>query len=78
MVLVLAVMTRSRIASLLIYHKKESSTLNSLPYFLNLEQVIKDTIKAIQNNTAKSMRFDLLIQELSFQNPKIECELNVN
>lgn len=64
--------TRFRIESLLIHQEKETSTLNSLPCFLDLKQITKDTMKAIWNDIAKSVRFDFLIKELLFQNLEVE------
>lgn len=64
-------MTRYRIVSLSIHQIEETSTLDSLPYFLDLEQVTRDTIKATYNNVAKSIRFNSLIEELPFQNLRL-------
>lgn len=71
-------MTRFRATTLSIQQEEESSTSKSPSYFSNLEQVIRKTIKAIQTNIAKSLRFDFFIEEFSFQNPKVEHEPSIN
>lgn len=70
LVSILAVVTRSRVSSLFI-HLKKISIPNNLLCFSNLAQVTRNTIKTTYNNLVKSKRFDSLVEDLSFQNPKI-------
>lgn len=78
MIPALEVMNRSKVASLPIYQEKENSASKNLSCFWDLKQVIRNSMKTTWNNKTKSMRFDLLIEELPFQSNKIEHELIIN
>lgn len=70
-------MTRSRATSLFI-HQKKNSILKNPSYFSNLKEVMRNAIKAIQNDIIKFVGFDLLVEEVPFKNPMIKHEPCVN
>lgn len=62
----LKIITRSKATSLLVHEEEESSISRDPPCFLDLEQITRNTMKITPNNIAKSMKFDPLVEELSF------------
>lgn len=71
-------MIRFRTTTLFTYQEEEINTSNSLCYFLDLEQIIWNTNKVTCNNIVKSIRFDPLLEELFFQNRKVQHKISVN